>query len=93
MFGIIRLIINTIAIIIELLLVFRLVLKFLQANPGTPFVAWIYSMTQWLVAPFSKILPNWKICEFRGRFFYSFCAYRIYHCRISASENLSRPPQ
>ncbi len=64
MFGIIRFLINIVAIIIELLLVFRLVLKFVQANPGTPFVAWIYGMTEWLVAPFSKILPNWKISSF-----------------------------
>ncbi len=64
MFVIIRFLINIIATIIELLLVFRFVFKFVQANPGTPFVAWIYAATQWLVAPFSKILPNWKIWSF-----------------------------
>lgn len=64
MFGIVRFVINIIATIIELLLVFRLVFKFVQANPGTPFVAWIYGMTGGLVAPFTKILPNWKISNF-----------------------------
>ncbi|MHB8108922.1 MAG: YggT family protein [Syntrophorhabdaceae bacterium] len=64
MFGIVRFIINIVATIIELSLVFRLVLKFVQANPGTPFVAWIYGMTELLVAPFSRILPNWKISNF-----------------------------
>ena len=60
MFRIIRALINFIAVIIELLLVCRLIFKFLVVNTGTPFVAWIYSITAPLVAPFAKILPNWR---------------------------------
>lgn len=64
MLGIVRALINIVAFVIELLLVFRLTLKFLAANPDTPFVSWICSITQWLVAPFTKILPNWKYSGF-----------------------------
>ena len=60
MFRIIRALINFVAVIIELLLVCRLIFKFLAVNTGTPFVAWIYSITASLVAPFAKILPDWK---------------------------------
>ena len=60
MFRIIRALINFVAVIVELLLTFRLVLKFLVVNARTPFVAWIYSITAPLVAPFAKILPNWR---------------------------------
>ncbi len=64
MFRILRRLVNFVAFVVELLLVFRLVLKFLVANEGTPFVAWIYSITAPLVAPFAKIIPNWKISGF-----------------------------
>ena len=64
MFRIIRALINVVALIIELLLIFRLIFKFLVANAGTPFVAWLYGVTAPLVAPFAKILPNWKFSGF-----------------------------
>ena len=64
MFRIIRALINFVALIIELLLIFRLIFKFLVANAGTPFVAWLYGVTAPLVAPFAKILPNWKFSGF-----------------------------
>ena len=60
MFRIIRALINFVAAIIELLLVCRLIFKFLVVNTETPFVAWIYGITAPLVAPFAKILPDWK---------------------------------
>jgi uncharacterized protein YggT (Ycf19 family) len=60
MFRIIRALINFVVVIIELLLVCRLIFKFLVVNTGTPFVAWIYGITAPLVAPFAKILPDWK---------------------------------
>jgi uncharacterized protein YggT (Ycf19 family) len=50
--------------IVELLLTFRLIFEFLVVNTGTPFVAWLYKVTAPLVAPFSKILPNWKFSGF-----------------------------
>jgi YggT family protein len=64
MFGIVRFIINIVITIIELLLAFRFVFKLLTVNPSTPFVAWIYSITERFVAPFAKILPNAKFSGF-----------------------------
>ena len=42
--------------IIEFLVGFRLMFLFLGANPVTPFVAWVYSWSTPLVAPFAGIL-------------------------------------
>ena len=64
MFRILRAFINIVVGIIELLLTFRFIFKFLVVNTGTPFVAWIYNVTGPLAAPFSKILPNWKFSGF-----------------------------
>ena len=64
MFRIIRAFINIVVGIIELLLTFRLIFKFLVVNAGTPFVAWLYGVTAPLVAPFAKILPDWKFSGF-----------------------------
>ncbi len=64
MFRIIRAFINIVLGIIELLLTFRLIFKFLVVNAGTPFVAWLYGATARLVAPFAKILPDWKFSGF-----------------------------
>jgi YggT family protein len=64
MLRIVRTLINVVVGIIELLLIFRLIFKFLVVNTGTPFVAWIYDVTAPLVAPFSKILPDWKLSDF-----------------------------
>jgi uncharacterized protein YggT (Ycf19 family) len=61
MFRILRALINFVVGVIELLLTFRLIFEFLVVNTGTPFVAWLYGFTAPLVAPFAKILPNWKI--------------------------------
>lgn len=30
-------------------------------NAGAPFVVWLYGITAPLVAPFAKILPDWKL--------------------------------
>ena len=64
MIRIFRALINIVVGIIELVLAFRLVFKFLTVNPETPFVAWLYGVTAPLVAPFAKILPNWKLAGF-----------------------------
>jgi hypothetical protein len=64
MFRILRAFINIVVGIIELLLTCRLICEFLVVNTGTPFVAWLYNVTAQLVAPFSKILPNWKFSGF-----------------------------
>jgi uncharacterized protein YggT (Ycf19 family) len=60
MFRIIRAVINFVVGIIELLLIIRLIFKFLVVNAGTPFVAWLYGVTAPLVAPFAKIIPDMK---------------------------------
>jgi len=41
--------------LIELLIASRLVLRLFGANPGSPFVAWIYNLSSPLVAPFGGI--------------------------------------
>ena len=64
MFRILRAFINIVVGIIELVLTFRLIFKFLAVNPETPFVAWLYGVSAPLVAPFAKILPNWKFSGF-----------------------------
>src|SRR5580658_7910978 len=64
MFRIIRTLINLVVGIIELLLSIRLIFMFFVVNSGTPFVAWLYRVTAPLVAPFAKILPNWKVSGF-----------------------------
>jgi uncharacterized protein YggT (Ycf19 family) len=64
MFRIIRAFINIFVGIIELLLTFRLIFKFLVVNAGTPFVAWLYGVTTRLVAPFDKIIPDLKVSGF-----------------------------
>ncbi len=64
MFRIIRALVNIVVSIIQVLLVFRLVFKFLVVNTNTPFVRWIYGVTAPLVAPFVKILPDWKFSGF-----------------------------
>ncbi|MDQ7093289.1 YggT family protein [Desulfosporosinus sp. PR] len=44
--------------VIEVLFAFRLVFKLLGANPQSPFVSLIYSITQVFLAPFSGIFPS-----------------------------------
>ena len=61
MFRVLRAFVSIVVGIIELLLTFRLIFQFLVVNTGTPFVAWLYGVTAPLVAPFAKILPNWKV--------------------------------
>jgi hypothetical protein len=44
--------------ILEVLLAFRLVLKLLGANTGSPFVAFIYSVSQAFVVPFIGVFRS-----------------------------------
>jgi uncharacterized protein YggT (Ycf19 family) len=64
MFRILRAFVNIVVSIVGLLLTLRLICEFLVVNTGTPFVAWLYGVTAPLVAPFAKILPNWKFSGF-----------------------------
>lgn len=43
--------------LVEILLVFRFVLKLLGASPAAPFVAWVYDMSQPLLQPFLFAFP------------------------------------
>jgi uncharacterized protein YggT (Ycf19 family) len=52
--------------IIEILIGLRLILKFLGANPSTPFVSWVYSVSYPLIYPFQGIFPSSII---QGRFY------------------------
>ncbi len=49
---------------IAILLAFRVLLKFLGANPKTPIVNWLYEVTGSLIAPFAGIFPNPKLSGF-----------------------------
>lgn len=44
--------------VLEVLLAFRLVFKLLGANQASPFVAFIYSLTQIFLYPFMGIFPT-----------------------------------
>ncbi len=44
--------------LVEILLVFRFVLKLFAANPQAGFVRWIYETTQPLLAPFLLAFPT-----------------------------------
>lgn len=50
--------------VIAILLAFRILLRFLGANPSTPVVNWLYDTTGSLIAPFAGIFPNGKISGF-----------------------------
>lgn len=50
-------VVNTVIGLIEFMLVLRLVLVLLGASAGAPFVAWVYSVTGSLIAPFSGAFP------------------------------------
>ncbi|HXN90744.1 MAG TPA: YggT family protein [Candidatus Sulfotelmatobacter sp.] len=44
--------------VIDALLLIRLVLKLLDANPGAGFTRWTYGVTDVLLAPFHNLLPT-----------------------------------
>lgn len=44
--------------IMEVLLAFRFVFRLAGANPGVPFVSFIYNVTNVLMAPFNYIFPT-----------------------------------
>ncbi len=56
--GFVALVINGVFGLIEAMLVLRLVLELLGANPGSPFIAWVYRLTEPLVAPFAGAFPG-----------------------------------
>jgi len=64
MFGVIRMLVNIVFGVIELLLTLRFIFKFFVVNAGTPFVAWTYGASASLVSPFARILPDLKLGGF-----------------------------
>ncbi len=44
--------------IIQTFLVFRFIFKLLAANPGSPFVNFVYSVSSALISPFRAIFPT-----------------------------------
>lgn len=50
--------VNGLIAIVEIFLGLRFLLKLLGANPGAPFVAWVYDMTTPLLTPFRDIFPS-----------------------------------
>ncbi|QQS61476.1 MAG: YggT family protein [Candidatus Moraniibacteriota bacterium] len=64
MLGIIRTLVNIVFGIIEFLLMFRFVFIFFAANSSTPFVVWVYGVTESLVSPFVRILPDFNLGGF-----------------------------
>ena len=50
-------VVNGVFGIIEAFLALRLLLRFLNANPAAPFVAWVYNITNGLVEPFFGSFP------------------------------------
>lgn len=51
--------------LIEIILIFRFILRLLAASANAPFVAWVYQTSQPLLAPFQFIFPTPSI---RGGF-------------------------
>lgn len=49
---------NFIIALVEILLVFRFILKLLGASPAASFVSWTYEMTQPLLQPFLFAFPT-----------------------------------
>ena len=50
-------VVNAVIGLIEFMLVLRLVLVLLGASASAPFVAWVYSVTGSIIAPFSGAFP------------------------------------
>lgn len=50
--------INMVLALISFFLVLRIILKFFSTNPQTPFVQWIFAVSDFLMAPFAGIVPN-----------------------------------
>lgn len=64
MFALVRLLVSVLIGAIEFFLGVRFLLRLFGANGSTPFVRWIYDMSEPLIAPFSNIFPNAHIDGF-----------------------------
>lgn len=50
--------IYAVSALISFVLIFRILFKFFAASPYSPFVAWTYTVSGNLVAPFGGIIPS-----------------------------------
>lgn len=57
-------VVNTIFGIIAFFIVLRIVLQLLGASSSSSFVAWVYSVTDGLIAPFAGAFSNWNLGVF-----------------------------
>jgi len=53
--------VNNLFGVLELLLLFRILLRLFSANPAAPIVALVYRWTDFLLQPVRFIFPNWNI--------------------------------
>lgn len=56
--GFVARVINGVFGLIGFMLIVRLVLELLDANPGASFIGWIYGLTDPLIAPFAGAFPG-----------------------------------
>lgn len=54
-------VINIVLSIIAFFLGLRIILRLFSANPATPFVAWVYNISEFFLSPFRGIFPNMGI--------------------------------
>lgn len=57
-YELLRTLSNVVLSIITFFLITRLVLRFFSTNPSTPFVQWIFNISNALMSPFANIVPN-----------------------------------
>lgn len=54
-------IINLVLAVVTFFLGARIILRLFDANPITPFVGWIYQISDSLIYPFTGIFPNYAL--------------------------------
>lgn len=57
-YGLLVTFINMVLSLITFFLLLRIILKFFSTNPATPFVEWIFTVSNFLMIPFAGIVQN-----------------------------------
>ncbi|HKC14355.1 MAG TPA: YggT family protein [Patescibacteria group bacterium] len=60
-------VLNLFLAVVSFFLVLRFILRLLSANPSTPFVAWIYDVSNTLMSPFRGIFANPVVPSVNGQ--------------------------
>jgi uncharacterized protein YggT (Ycf19 family) len=87
LFRVLNTILNVVMAVITFFLGLRIVLRLFAANPSTPFVQWIYNISDGLMAPFSGIFPSTSLGQnatFDLSAFIALVAYTILFYLIGA---------